>query len=114
METYLSKPRAVIYVEDGTASVSSKATLRTLDVRFVVLPGMPGHIVKWTSGSRTVGQHPLAAIVDVFSDAEQLVLTVQQTMRGITVRDTVTFLRPQGASWETAWLEAGLNYLRGA
>ena len=41
VETYLSKPRAVIYVEDGTASVSSKATLRTLDVRFVVLPGMP-------------------------------------------------------------------------
>jgi hypothetical protein len=119
VESYLSKPRAMLLVDeyatddagDSTFGAPSKAAdVGTAQVRFAVLSGM-GYTVQWVSGVAhdVVGQCPLAAVTDVFSDEEQLVLTVKQ-QSGL---ETVTLLRPPSARWEPAWIEAGLNYLRG-
>ena len=117
MESYLSKPRTMLLVDEYAAeaesahvSPSEAADVGTAEVRFAVLSGM-GYTAQWVSGAShdVIGQCALSAVTDVFSDEEQLVLTVKQHS-GL---ETVTLLRPPSARWEPAWIEAGLNYLRG-
>lgn len=101
------------YSKEFAQSTSKKEDedFTTIDVRFAVLSGL-GYTLQWmhNMSREVIGQCPLSAVKDVYADDEQIVLTIQHQRLGDL--ETVTLLRPDNARWNTAWIEAGLNYLR--